>query len=247
MAHEHERNIILFCYAHPDDESFGPGGTIAMYADRPDTEVHLLCATRGEEGQLGTPPLCMRAELGRVREQELREAAAILGITEVHFWPYRDKLLSRVARKQLALDVQTLIYKLNPHVVVTFARHGITGHPDHTAIHHAVHTAVLNDPRTPVRKLYDQTYPASIAAARGLPHGDPDESITTTISVERYVPKVIAALKAHRTQHAVVEKAFPGFHAGEADDIFSLNYYMLRWSAADASDAVKETDLLACL
>ncbi len=40
---------LLFAFPHPDDESFGPGGTIARYA-REGAEVHYVCATRGEVG-----------------------------------------------------------------------------------------------------------------------------------------------------------------------------------------------------
>jgi LmbE family N-acetylglucosaminyl deacetylase len=238
------KNVMLFCFAHPDDESFGTGGTIAKYAAQEHTDIHILCATRGEEGQLGNPPLCTRAELGAVREQELRNAAQRLGVTKVHFLSYRDKLLSQVSMKQLSLEVKTLIYELGAQVVITFPSHGISGHPDHIAMHYAVQDAVTNDQRTPVKKLYFITIPASIAAKRSIPASDPDERITTTISCKEYIPVVLEALRAHQTQHAVIEKHFPGFMDGRLEEeMFANNVYILRWAAADVQVHTPEDDL----
>jgi LmbE family N-acetylglucosaminyl deacetylase len=238
------KHIILLSFAHPDDESFGVGGTIAKYAERADTEVHLLCATRGEEGRVGNPPLCERSELGKVREKELLDAAEILGIKKVHFLNYRDKLLSHVSYKQLSLEVRTLIYELGAQIIITFPQHGISGHADHKAIHLATHDAVGNDPRTPVKKLYEFTYPQSVATERSIPNGDPDARITTKINCEQYAPRVVEALRAHKTQYEVIEKVFPGFLAGEIDPLFSTNWYMLKWASANIEKTVAEDDLL---
>ncbi len=46
-----EKQVLLAVLAHPDDESFGTGGTLALYARR-GVEVHLVCATRGEAGEM---------------------------------------------------------------------------------------------------------------------------------------------------------------------------------------------------
>jgi LmbE family N-acetylglucosaminyl deacetylase len=51
---------ILLLLAHPDDETFGPGGTIARYADE-GADVYLATATRGEAGMLGDPPVTDRS------------------------------------------------------------------------------------------------------------------------------------------------------------------------------------------
>src|SRR5512145_283403 len=69
---------LLFLLAHPDDETFGPGGTIARYASE-GADVFLATATRGEAGIVGEPPLTDRDHLGEVRAAELLTAAGILG------------------------------------------------------------------------------------------------------------------------------------------------------------------------
>src|SRR6266536_712500 len=80
---------LLIAIAHPDDESFGMGGTMAAAAaaGRP---VTLVCATRGEVGEIADPALATPETLGAVREQELRDACAALGVHDVRFLPYRD-------------------------------------------------------------------------------------------------------------------------------------------------------------
>jgi LmbE family N-acetylglucosaminyl deacetylase len=236
--------VVLFCFAHPDDESFGAGGTIAKYAAQEHTDIHILCATRGEEGQTGTPPLCTRAELGVVREQELRNAAQRLGVKKVHLLSYRDKLLSHVSMKQLSLEVKTLIYELGAQIVITFPSHGISGHPDHIAMHYAVQDAVTNDQRTPVKKLYYIATPPAIAVKHSIPANDQEDRVTTMISCKEYIPVVLEALRAHQTQHAVIEKYFPGFMEGKLEEgIFARNGFMLRWAAADVHVETPEDDL----
>jgi LmbE family N-acetylglucosaminyl deacetylase len=65
------KRILLAVLAHPDDESFGLGGTLALYASR-GVDVHLVCATRGEVGEV--PPEMMKGfrSVAQLRESELR-------------------------------------------------------------------------------------------------------------------------------------------------------------------------------
>ncbi|MEW5941502.1 MAG: PIG-L family deacetylase [Chloroflexota bacterium] len=70
---------LLAVFAHPDDESFRPGGTLALLARR-GARVQVLTATRGQAGSRGNLPLCSPEELPGVRERELRCACAVLGL-----------------------------------------------------------------------------------------------------------------------------------------------------------------------
>jgi LmbE family N-acetylglucosaminyl deacetylase len=80
---------LLAIYAHPDDETFGVGGTMAKYADR-GVPVTMVCATRGEVGEIAPGTDATPETLGQFREQELRDAMAILGVHDVRFLDYRD-------------------------------------------------------------------------------------------------------------------------------------------------------------
>ncbi len=139
---------ILSVMAHPDDESFGMGGTLALYATK-GVKVHLVCATRGEVGEVGPEYLHNYASIGELREAELRCAAGHLGLTGVHFLDYRDsgmpgspdnhhpQALAAQPLEQVAACVAQQIRKICPQVVVTFDPIGGYYHPDHIAMHKA--------------------------------------------------------------------------------------------------------------
>lgn len=162
---------LLAVFAHPDDESFGPGGTLAKYAAE-GIAVHLICATLGEAGENDTPGLGECENLACQREQELRCAASILGLAEVHLLGYRDSGMAGSPDNQhprslvqadpdvLAERVASLIRRLRPQVVLTFDPFGGYGHPDHIAMHRATVAAcerLPEDERPP--KLYFTTFP----------------------------------------------------------------------------------------
>jgi LmbE family N-acetylglucosaminyl deacetylase len=139
---------LLAVLAHPDDESFGPGGTLALYARR-GVEVHLACATRGELGGAPKELLAGHADVGALREQELNCAARHLGLAAVHMLGYRDsgmpgspdnqhpRALAAAPPDEVAAKVVRLIRQIRPQVVITFDPMGGYRHPDHIAIHRA--------------------------------------------------------------------------------------------------------------
>jgi N-acetyl-1-D-myo-inositol-2-amino-2-deoxy-alpha-D-glucopyranoside deacetylase len=142
------KQTILAVLAHPDDESFGMGGTLALYASR-GVDVHLVCATRGEVGEVTPELLKGFNSIAERRESELRCAAGILGLKGVHFLDYRDsgmpgspdnrhpQALAAQPLDEVAANVVCYIRELKPQVVLTFDPIGGYRHPDHIAIHQA--------------------------------------------------------------------------------------------------------------
>src|SRR6478609_824308 len=125
---------LLAVLAHPDDESLGFGGTFAKYAAE-GMETYLVTATRGERGRFG--PRGERgdpAEVGRLREAELRAAAAVLGIREVSVLGFPDGAVDKEPAAAAIRAIVTHIRRIQPDVVVTFGPEGAYGHPDHIAV-----------------------------------------------------------------------------------------------------------------
>src|SRR5262245_33646377 len=115
---------LMAVLAHPDDESLGFGGTLAKYASE-GVEVFLLTATRGDGGRyhgLGaTHPQHPGTEaLGRIREAELRAAAAALGVREVSLLDYNDSRLDRADPRGAIDGIATHLRRIRPDVVLTF-------------------------------------------------------------------------------------------------------------------------------
>ena len=123
---------MLAILAHPDDESFAAGGTLAKYAHQ-GVQVTLLCATRGEAGILGVTP----EEAGAIREAELGKAAEHLGI-EVYFLGFQDGELAQTKPETLLKTIAGWIDRVQPQVILTFGPDGVSGHPDHVTISNIV-------------------------------------------------------------------------------------------------------------
>ena len=149
------KQIILAVLAHPDDESFGMGGTLALYAQR-GVDVHLICATRGEVGEMEEKYMQGFHSIAERRESELRCAAGILGLEGVYFLDYRDSgmpgspdnthpnALFAQPIEAVAEKIVAYIRDLKPDVVITFDPIGGYRHPDHIAIHEATVLAFEN-------------------------------------------------------------------------------------------------------
>jgi LmbE family N-acetylglucosaminyl deacetylase len=123
---------LLGVFAHPDDEVFCAGGTMARAAGA-GAEVMIVSATRGEQGQIRDPAAATRRTLGAVREGELRAAAAELGVQRVQVLAYPDGTLQH-HRSSLGAAIAGIIRQFDPDTVITFGADGGYGHPDHIAI-----------------------------------------------------------------------------------------------------------------
>jgi LmbE family N-acetylglucosaminyl deacetylase len=132
---------LLAVLAHPDDESLGCGGVLAKYAAE-GVETYLVTATRGERGRVGEERPGP-AIVGPLREAELRRAAGVLGIRELHFLDYLDAELDRAPHAEAVAKIAAHLRRLRPQVVVTFASDGAYGHPDHIAISQLTGAAIV--------------------------------------------------------------------------------------------------------
>ncbi len=124
---------ILAVFAHPDDESFASGGTLAFLASR-GAEIRLVTATRGERGAGPDPGAIGRTDLAALRERELRTACIILGIAPPVFLGLPDGSVRDAGGDALAERILAAAADFDPDLVVTFGPDGAYGHPDHVAI-----------------------------------------------------------------------------------------------------------------
>lgn len=123
---------LLGVFAHPDDEVFCAGGTIAQAAEA-GAEVMIVSATRGEQGQIRDATVATRRTLGAVRQDELCAAAAELGARHVQVLTYPDGTLQQ-HRSSLGAAIAGIMRQFDPDTVITFGADGGYGHPDHIAI-----------------------------------------------------------------------------------------------------------------
>ena len=118
----------------------------------------LICATRGEVGEINDSTLATPDNLAEVREQELRAACEVLGVSSIHLLGYRDSgmegtdnnhhpsSLSQADRTEVVGKVVQVIRQVRPQVIVTFDPEGGYGHPDHISMHKSAKEAYFAAP-----------------------------------------------------------------------------------------------------
>lgn len=192
-------NRLLAVFAHPDDETFRPGGTLALLAQH-GVRVQVLTATRGQAGSRGHPPLCSPEDLPVVRERELRCACTALGILPPILLDYQDGHLTEVDPKVVIEQIIRVAAAVRPQVLLTFGLDGLSGHPDHILIGQLVKN-VFNR-MTQVAALYTVAVPQSLATRLGMTQirAVPDETISLTVDVSAVWEAKLAAIRCHRTQ-----------------------------------------------
>ncbi|MFQ6014039.1 MAG: PIG-L deacetylase family protein [Anaerolineae bacterium] len=265
---------LLAIFAHPDDEAFGTGGTLAKYAAE-GIQVSLLTATRGEAGQISDPNLATPENLSTVREQELRCACQIMGVTNLEVLGYLDGQLASCDPHEVEGKIVRVIRRYRPQVMITFGPDGIYGHPDHVAVHHFAKAAFYSSgvasafpehlaeglrPHA-VSKLYYRALPKSNLAilekSRGSLQielngqilrfqGMDEEQITTVIDISAYLETKKAAIQCHRTQ-LPPEGRFARLSEQEQRQWLSQEHFILAESRLPLGRGGKETDLFAGL
>lgn len=226
MAASGRRRQLLVVQAHPDDESFICGGTLAR-ASAEGVEVTILCFTRGDAGKLGNPPVGKPGDLPEIREAELRQAAALLGVYRVEVFDYRDRRMEAAdgvkadRERGIALirDWMERLAARGPLVVVSFPPGGLSGHSDHKVCHRWTRDAFLatfgregGGPGPLRARLYYWTWDARWPRARGRAIQHPlDVTVSARIDVTGFVDRKIAAIRAHKSQHLAIGKIFGEF------------------------------------
>jgi len=138
-----QKRTLMGLFAHPDDETFGPGATLARYASE-GVNVHAIIATDGIAGSVEASNKLEEHELlAQVRSTELANAAVALGITAIWSLPYRDSGMRNTSANQhpdaliqqplhcLIENLTEYIERLQPQVILTHDPFGGYGHPDH--------------------------------------------------------------------------------------------------------------------
>jgi LmbE family N-acetylglucosaminyl deacetylase len=194
---------VLSIHAHPDDQEFTVGGTLAKWA-RAGSVIATVCITSGSAGSNQYTPLGMTREaLAPIREAEQRSACRVLGISEVVFLRYEDGMLepSIALRRELT----RLIRRYGPDAVVCgdptvrFYGSSYLNHPDHRVAADVALDAVFPSAETRLifPELLDEGLPPHHVTAVFI-HGP--ERPDTFIDISEVLGTKLAALREHRSQ-----------------------------------------------
>ncbi len=199
-------NVLAF-FAHPDDETMLAGGILALLAQA-GVQVHYLCATRGEGGEAGEPPLCTLDELGQFRQAEMACAVQTLRGASLTFLDYVDP--------RVGPDEQLFVYSddlpgLSAHLVrymrrfeidvlITHGVNGEYGHPAHTLSHQAARRAIeaLDE-----REVLFYNIGAAFPDHPRPRLANQDQPAHMVLDIDPVLALKTQAALCHRTQHAL--------------------------------------------
>ena len=257
--------LVTF-HAHPDDESIAMGGVMAKAADE-GHRVVLVVATRGEHGEVDEGFLDEGEPLWRRREQETRASAAILGVARVEFLGYVDSGMMGTPENEFsesfwqaeveeaAARLAAILTEEGADVLTVYDENGHYGHPDHIQVYRVglraaalagtprVYMNTLN--RDHIRRSFARLAASGAAIPTDLDAdfldslGVPEERITTTVDVRRWLARKRASMAAHASQ---INEA--SFFLSMAPEQFEEGFGYEWFIRGDAEPGTAETDLL---
>jgi len=193
---------LLCVFAHPDDESYGPGGTIARCV-LDGVEVFITMFTAGEAGTVGISKTLTRDELARRRRLELACACDALGVGH-RILGAPDGGVAGVDPAWAVGEILADIRRLRPHVALTFHRRGVSGHPDHIAVTGFLDRALAEAGDDGPAVAYEWGIPRSHARLYERPSLAPmeeDEIVARVDIDEDAMQRKLAAIRCHATQY----------------------------------------------
>ncbi len=186
--------------AHPDDEAFGPSGTLALLAKTED--VHVICVTDGASDPRFHP--IGGKKLSDLRIEELRASAKALGVQHVHFLHFQDGSLNNNLYHEVAEKLTVLVKEYKPSLLITTELRGVSGHLDHVAV--SMITSYVYRENRSIDAIWYNCVSESVSKLMQsyfvfFPPGFKREDVDMIVNVKRTFTKKIAAARCHKTQY----------------------------------------------
>lgn len=213
---------LVAIFAHPDDETFGPAGTLAKFAK--DRDVYVLCATSGEEGENHHQGKSNKL-VHELRREELKKAAKILGVKKVYFLGFRDGELCNKNYHALANSITKKLKLLKPDTILTFEPRGVSGHLDHIAV--AMVTQYVFDRLDFIKTLMFYATLAKNERNRKdyfvyFPEGYQEQEIDLKIDTSEFWEKKVQAMHEHKTQKKDMESILAHYEKLPKEEYFLI-------------------------
>jgi LmbE family N-acetylglucosaminyl deacetylase len=225
------KKLIFGIFAHPDDEAFGPSGTLLMET-KAGTELHLITLTLG---QSGTNP-DNHPDLGTVRNKEWRKAGKLIGATSLHDLGYDDGCLCNSAMIGAAKKIEDIVEDIcrdRHDITIEFMSmdlNGISGHIDHIVAARAsmlaFHRLKKQDKRiTRIRLacIPDSYLPSENTEWLYMEAGRTKEDINEVVDARQHREEIIEIMRAHHTQRSDGES-----HIKQRSDTLGINYFIVK-------------------
>jgi LmbE family N-acetylglucosaminyl deacetylase len=241
VSHPIRAGGLAAVLAHPDDESFGCAGALAV-AHAAGATTRLLVVTRGEAG---TPDGEADASIGDRRESELIGAARAIGLDEVSLLDgYPDGGVADQPFETLVEEIAAWLMDRRPQAVVTFGPHGVTGHPDHVVVGNATRWAVERLAESGLAPNAVYVISPIFDPSGNLFDLSPEEqAVTHRIDITDVATRKLEALECHASQADTAAEIAALRAAIETGEPIHEGYYRVR-PLVPAPHPVYDTSLL---
>lgn len=226
------KNILFAVFAHPDDESFGPSGTLLLET-RAGTELHLILLTSGDTGM--NPD--HHANLSEVRLEEWRNAGKLMGAKTMHYLGYKDGQLNNHSMIEVSDRIQEIVSSTIAEAptdtqieFITNDLNGITGHIDHIVAARATCHAFLllkkhDDRFVRIRLccLTRKDMPNENVDWLYMEAGRMNEEIGEIVDARSLHDEIVAIIRTHHTQRGDGEQ-----HITQRGDQIGLDHFIVK-------------------
>ncbi len=200
MSQQIVKPNLLFVFAHPDDDAFGPSGTLIMMSK--DYDVHFLCVTKGQSGENHGNE--KGKSLAEIREDEVRASSRIIGAKSIEFLDFVDGELCNNTYHEISSAIQKRVDLLQPYILMTWEPRGVTGHIDHIVVSMACHFVYQRSPIINKLMLYCLNKYQTSHFLEGYfiyrPPGYDPKDIDLVVDVSSAWDQKIEAIKCHKSQ-----------------------------------------------
>jgi LmbE family N-acetylglucosaminyl deacetylase len=211
---------LIAIFAHPDDEVFGPGGTLAKLTH--EREIYVICVTDGDAGLNSSTKT---KSLGEIRKEEMLASTQIIGIKKVFFLGYKDGTLSNNFYHEIAEKIQKIIEDIKPDTLMTFEPRGVSGHIDHIAV--SMISSYVFEHTDFVKELW---YYCLTETARKyyepyfiyFPPGYKESEIDKIVDISSVWEKKIDAMHQHESQKHDIKKLLGVFQKRKKEEYFMI-------------------------
>lgn len=222
MYNRFVKKSFVAIFAHPDDEAFGPSGTIAKLAEEYD--VYLICVTGGQAGKSSLKNV---GNLTNVRKRELFTSAKILGVKKVYCLGFKDGELNNNLYHKLAGKIQKILEELKPEKIMTDEIRGVSGHIDHITV--ALATTFVFYKLKFIKELMYYCIERREAMRDYFiyfPPGLDSRDIDLKVDINDVWDKKVEAIKAHKSQSHDGDYILSLYETGQVKKV--ENFLLLR-------------------
>ena len=179
------KNKILIVAVHPDDETFGCGGTLLKHKDSGD-EIHWLICTQTNETE----------DFYGIREKEIEEVTKMYGFDSVTNLQLKTMQVDEYSMSELIGKISKVINKVKPNIIYLPFKSDV--HSDHRKIFEVSYSCTKSFRYPFIKKIYMME---TLSETEFAPSTKEDSFIPNVfVDISKYMDKKIDIMNIFKSE-----------------------------------------------